>query len=96
MEVLIKSYQKFIDIGQKRKTQLVRILTFPTPKKVYGYERRWYTHLTKYPFGKMMLPGAQDYDGYLSVKYGNYMELPPAEKRKTHPISKLILLKEKI
>ena len=94
MKQVIKSYQHFIDSSQNKKTQLVRILTFPTPKRVYGYERRWYTKIKPYPFGDMMLPGAKDYDGYLQVKYGDYMELPPEEKRKTHPISKLKLLEE--
>lgn len=95
MKVIIENYQRFIDAGQKKRTQLVRILTFPTPKGIYGYERKWYTHLTGYQFDDMILPGAQDYDGYLKVKYGNYMELPPIEKRKIHPISKLKLREEK-
>lgn len=91
IKLIVRSYQRFIDNGQRKKTRLVRILTFPTPKGVYGYDREWYTHLSAYPFEAMVLPGAKDYDGYLRVKYGNYMELPPAEKRKTHPISKLTL-----
>ncbi len=94
MNVILKSYQQFIDKGQKRKTRLVRILTFPTPKGIYGYERKWYTDLTRYQFDDMNLPGAKDYDGYLQVKYGDYMKMPPVEKRKVHPISKLKLLKE--
>lgn len=94
MSAIIKSYQHFIDQGQKRKTRLVRILTFPTPKGVYGYDRTWYTDLAGYPFDHLTLPGARDYDGYLRVKYGNYMELPLVEKRKVHPVSKLQLLKE--
>lgn len=94
MKAIIKSYQRFIDAGQRRKTKLVRILTFPTPKGVYGYKRTWYTHLKLYEFGAMKLPGARDYDGYLQVKYGKYMEFPSVEKRKTHPISKLKLLEE--
>lgn len=94
MDVVIKSYQHFVDAGQRRKTRLVRILTFPTPKGVYGYERQWYTHLAKYQFGEMTLPGARDYDGYLHIKYGDYMELPSVEKRKIHPVSKLKLLEE--
>ncbi len=93
MKTVIKKYQKFIDYGCGKKTQLVRILTFPTPKGVYGYERKWYTRLKKYQFEDIELPGAKDYDGYLQVKYGNYMELPPEEKRKVHPISKLKLPK---
>ena len=92
MEEIVRSYQRFIDMGQKRKTKLVRILTFPTPKGIYGYERRWYTQLAKYQFDDMVLPGAQDYDGYLTVKYGDYMKMPTIEKRKTHPVSKLELL----
>lgn len=91
MSMIVKSYQQFIDVGQKKKTRLVRILTFPTPKGVYGYERRWYTRLKGYLFDDLMLPGARDYDGYLRVKYGNYMELPPVEKRKVHPVSALKL-----
>lgn len=91
MKLIIKSYQRFIGRCQREKTQLVRILTFPTPKGIYGYEKRWYTDLSKYAFGDMILPGARDYDGYLQVKYGSYMELPPEEKRKTHPVSKLKL-----
>lgn len=94
MDMVIKSYKRFIDVGQRKKTQLVRILTFPTPKGIYGYERKWYTHLAKYQFGELTLPGAYDYDGYLRIKYGNYMDLPPVEKRKIHPVSKLKLLEE--
>lgn len=94
MKIILHSYEKFIDKGQKKKTKLVRILTFPTPKGIYGYDRKWYTQLGKYKFDQMILPGAKDYDGYLSVKYGNYMELPSIEKRKTHPVSELKLLEE--
>ncbi len=93
MKTVVKMYQQFIDSGCRKKTRLVRILTFPTPKGVYGYERKWYTHLKKYQFEDIELPGAKDYDGYLHVKYGNYMELPPEENRKVHPVSKLKLPK---
>lgn len=94
IKVILKSYQRFIDNGRKKNTQLVRILTFPTPKGVYGYKREWYTQLEVYPFGEMQLPGARDYDGYLRVKYGKYMELPPTGKRKIHPVSELKLTEE--
>lgn len=94
MKWILKSYQRFIDNGRKKKTQLVRILTFPTPKGVYGYDRVWYTNLSSYPFANLTLPGARDYDGYLKVKYGDYMKMPPVEKRKVHPISSLKLPEE--
>ena len=96
-DVLVASFSKFIEeCSRYGKTKLVRILTFPTPKGdgFFGYERRWYEDLTEYSFANMQLPGAADYDGYLKVKYGRYMELPPENKRKVHPISKLTLLSE--
>ncbi len=89
--IIKKQFQSFINRNNKRRTELVRILTFPTPKGCFGYRREWYTNLSAYRFGDMVLPGAKDYDCYLKVKYGDYMSLPPEEKRKVHPISKLAL-----
>lgn len=92
---LMESYQKWINFCAKMgHTKQVRILTFPTPKGVYGYDRKWYTDLRLYGFEDLKLPGARDFDGYLNVKYKNYNELPPVGKRKVHPISKLKLLDE--
>ncbi len=90
--VYIEKYQRFIGKNRNKKTKLVRILTFPTPKGIYGYKREWYTQLCAYSFEEILLPGARDYDGYLRVKYGDYMALPPVEKRKIHPISRLKLI----
>ena len=91
-KIVKRAFEEFILKGRKKKTDLVRILTFPTPKHVYGYKREWYTKLEKYDFAGLKLPGAKDYDGYLKIKYGDYMTLPPEEKRKVHPISELRLL----
>lgn len=93
-KTLVCTYEWLIKSTVNKKTKLVRILTFPTPKKVYGYNREWYTELKRYSFNDLSLPGAKDYDGYLTVKYGDYIKLPPEGKRKVHPISNLILLKE--
>lgn len=91
----VSLYEKLITVSRKqRQSKQVRILTFPTPKGVYGYDREWYTHLSRYPYEDTLLPGAKDYDGYLKVKYGSYMELPPEEKRKVHPVSELKLLND--
>ncbi len=92
-EVIVKKrLERFIGSGRRKKTKLVRILTFPTPKDIFGYKREWYTQLCRYDFGDLKLPGARDYDAYLRVKYGDYMSLPPEDKRKIHPISELKLL----
>ena len=37
-----------------------------------------------YPFSNMHFYGVKCYDTYLRSLYGNYMELPPKEKRKAH------------
>lgn len=92
-EWLVKSYQHWIDHCMKLgHIKQVRILTFPTPKGVDGYAREWYTDLRLYKFEDCRFPGARDFDGYLKVKYKNYMDMPPVGKRKVHPISKLTLL----
>ncbi len=90
--IIKKRYESFINSCRGYKTDLVRILTFPTPKGVFGYKREWYTLTQKYKFNRLLLPGAKDYDGYLKIKYGDYMKLPPVEKRKVHSISKLKLI----
>ena len=92
--VIVGMYNQLIEINQHKKTELVRILTFPTPKAVYGYKREWYTKLRRYQFGNMKQPGAKDYDAYLKVKYGDYMKMPPTDKRKVHEISRLSLGRE--
>lgn len=92
MSVIVPLYEKFIKSTYGENAEEVRILTFPTPKNVYGYKRKWYLNLKMYKFEELLLPGARDYDGYLKEKYGDYMKLPSKEKRKIHPVSKIKLL----
>ncbi len=47
-----------------------------------GFEKRWFTNLTKVEFedGKFLAP--KDYDGFLKYSFGDdYMQLPPEEQR---------------
>lgn len=92
-KTVFRSYQRFIDHCNKKPTKQVRILTFPTPRGICGYDRNWYTNLKNYSFEEHQFPGAEDYDGYLKAKYGDYRKLPAIENRKTHPVSKLTLPK---
>ena len=39
---------------------------------------------TRYKFENYMFLGPDNYDEYLTHMYGEYMKLPPEEKRKTH------------
>lgn len=83
-----KKYNNLKNKSNKTPTSRVRILTFPTPNNgQYCYFKKWYTELADIEFEGHMFSGAFDYDEYLSFKFGNYMELPPEEDRKVHPVS---------
>lgn len=77
----------------KKPTKWVRILTFPTPNKSYGYYRKWYEESAEYVFENETFLGIKEYGEYLGFKFGEYMTLPSSDKQKTHPVSKLKLLK---
>lgn len=84
---LKSSFNRYITKRNKKKTDWVRILTFPTPNKEYGYRTCWYEESVDTVFEGVTFQGIKDYDGYLSFKFGNYMELPPEGQRKVHPVS---------
>ena len=91
---LIKWYEAMIKWNESKQTDMVRILTFPAPKGTYGFYRKWFLQRARYSFSTINLMGAEDYDGYLTHKFGDYMKLPPKEQQKIHPVSELKLLKE--
>lgn len=82
-------YHGIIKHAHKLDSKWVRILMFPTPNREWGYLRKWYEESTDIVFEGVTFQGIKDYDEYLSFKFGNYMELPPEEKRKVHPVSEL-------
>lgn len=87
-------YGAMVVHANRRKSRMVRILMFPTPNQEYGYYRCWYENSTDTLFEGKNFQGIKDYDSYLSFKFGNYRELPPMEKRKIHPVSRIELLEE--
>lgn len=89
VDILYGYYNRYVIRQNKKKTKWVRILTFPTPNKEYGYLREWYENREKILFEDGMFWGIKDYDAYLSFKFGDYMELPPVRMRKVHPVTKL-------
>lgn len=44
----------------------------------------WLLHTHMYEFENTEFMGYAEYDTYLTLSYGNYMELPPENKRKKH------------
>ena len=79
----------------KKPTKRIRIFTFPVPGKQFGYLKSSFENLTEVEFEGVILMGMKDYETYLRYKYGDYMALPPVEKRKVHPVSRLKLLEDK-
>lgn len=93
-DALYQYYNRYVDRRKRKKTSWVRILTFPTPNKEYGYLREWYENSEKIEFEKEMFWGIQNYDAYLTFKFGDYRKLPSMEMRKVHPVTVLQCLKE--
>jgi len=45
------------------------------------FKREWFEDTIELPFADMTIVVPRDYDGYLRCLYGDYMQLPPVEKR---------------
>lgn len=95
-KVPVKWNIRWIDrLGKRwsgKKTKLIRTLLFPTPKGREGYPRQWYEHTVPVEFEGVQLHMIEGYKEYLPYKFGmDYMQLPPVEKRKVHPVSQLKL-----
>lgn len=89
---LYKSFESFVEKSNRRESGWIRVLTYPTPTKDYGYKRKWARDTLEFVFEGRSFLGVAEYDEYLRFKYGDYMTLPPESERKTHPISRLKLI----
>lgn len=76
----------------RRPTRYLRNLTFPPPKNgKLGFPSIWYKTHTTLLFEGYSFPVIGGYKEYLAFKYGNYMQLPPPEKRHWHPATEIRL-----
>lgn len=89
LKKVIAHYEKYIWRRNQKRTSWVRILMFPTPNWTYGYLRSWYENVSEITFEGEKFSGVRDRDGYLTFKFGDYLELPPPENRKQHRVSAL-------
>lgn len=85
-------YDNLIKKLSKTDSNWVRTLMYPAANKTYGYKRKWYENSIELEFENHKLYGMKYYNEYLEFKFGDYMKLPPVEKRKVHPVSKLKVL----
>ncbi len=90
--MLKRWYSNYIKKRNRRHTDTVKCLTFPACNRAYGYKRSWYEDTIDMEFENVILRGCKEYHEYLTFLYGDYMKLPPVNKRKTHPVSKLTLI----
>ncbi len=90
-EVVLKHLKHLIIRCKNYKSDRVRVLLMPNPNEEKGYLRKWFETSKTVIFEGIPLQGINDHDGFLTYEFGNYMELPPIEKRKVHPVSDIRL-----
>lgn len=49
------------------------------------FQTQWFHDVIELPFESTTVAVPRDYDAYLTLLYGDYMTLPPEEKRVSHP-----------
>lgn len=82
-------YKWLIQYSNQTETKLVRALTFPLPNGVKGYDREWYRNYTRVSLRGHKFMVEASYKAWLMREFGDYMKLPPIEKRKAHPVTKI-------
>ena len=73
--------KNFVTSGQRKKKQVLQGAYFSAEA---GLKKEWFTELTDLEFEGHYFLAPADYDGWLSQEYGDYMKLPPEEKRTSH------------
>lgn len=85
-------YKKLVKYSNKNQnTELVRALTFPVPRKFDGYKREWYDEYIDIEFEGKKFMVEKSYKKWLEQEFGDYMDLPPVENRKIHPVVEIKL-----
>lgn len=89
----VRLLEKIADITNRKRTELVRHMTYPYRKECrYGLPRECFDEYIEKDFEGYNFKIFKKYDLYLTRLYGDYMVLPPIEKRKVHPVSELKLI----
>lgn len=92
LEMVSNHLQRFSARSNHKKSQRVRVLTFPARDNVSEGTREWYEKTFDYKFENLNLLGPESSDAYLKHKFGDYLTIPPESERKSHPVSYYKLL----
>lgn len=103
---VFRGYKKIAVKSKNSTPNRVRCLSFPATGTLYkknplitrySMPKSWFTNREEYLFEGKLLYSSKEYDEVLKYIYGNYMELPPENKREQHsPFSKIQFQDEKI
>lgn len=85
-EKFVKKYEKFSMKYKNINTKFVGCLFSPY-KLRECFNKEWFEKRKLFSFENEKFYGPTDYEKFLSQLYGNYMELPPAEKQRDHKIN---------
>ena len=69
-------------IQKYNKIETMYCFTSDYPQNIF--QSRWLDDIVRYPFEDASFLGVRNYDEFLRILFGNYMELPPVEKRIVH------------
>jgi len=81
--LVIKQYEKLFDSYPFESSDYAGAITGMYGEKEY-MQAEVFRHYTELPFEGHQFMAIADYDAYLAKHYGDYMQLPPEEKRVTH------------
>ena len=97
-DLVWKRLNKMTKNSRNSSKNRVRTLLFPATGKLYktnplnlryGMPKDWFLNLKEYDFEDAKFYGTANYDECLRYIYGDYMELPPEDKREQHsPVSR--------
>lgn len=92
-ETTVKKWYRGLILKKKAATtKIVRTLTFPAPKKLNGYYRKWFAETNPISFEGHLFEGVKEYEEWLTYEFGDYMQIPPENKRKAHPVTEIKLI----
>lgn len=97
MSFVYKRLSRYTKKSNNKTDNYVRLLMFTSFGKLYkknpiklryGFPKSWILERAEYDFEGRKLYGTKDYDAFLKYMYGDYMTLPPEDKRDPHaPVS---------